>query len=67
MGQQCRKINCGTKPLSKGEKKTVAEMQYELIARHPYKYTSDDNFLDIYRQKQHNESSIQAGKRIAFF
>jgi len=36
------KAVCGTKPPSKGDKRTVAEMQYDLIAKNPYKYTSDD-------------------------
>ena len=35
------KATCGTRPASK-DKKTVAEMQYELIAENPYKYSSDD-------------------------
>lgn len=30
----------GTSPSSKGDRKTVAEMQYELIASNPYEYTS---------------------------
>ncbi|WJS96990.1 DUF6157 family protein [Flavobacterium johnsoniae] len=35
------KADRGIKPPSK-DKKTVAEMQYELIAKNPYKYSSDD-------------------------
>ena len=29
-------------PAAKGENKTVALMQFELISKQPYKYTSDD-------------------------
>jgi hypothetical protein len=36
------KTTCGTKPPSKAGKKTIAEMQYEMIVSNPYKYTSDD-------------------------
>lgn len=35
------KAGFATKPPTK-EKKTIAEMQYELIAKNPYEYTSDD-------------------------
>jgi hypothetical protein len=41
---------CGTQPPSK-DKKTVAEMQYELISKNPYKYTSDDIFFQIYADR----------------
>ena len=44
------KVNCGTPPPSK-DKKTVAEMQYELIFNNPYKYTSDDIFFQIYADR----------------
>ena len=43
-------VNCGTQPPSK-DKKTVAEMQYELISKNPYKYTSDDIFFHIYVER----------------
>jgi hypothetical protein len=42
------KANFGTKPISRGDKKTVAEMQYELIANHPYQYTSDDIIFQVF-------------------
>jgi len=44
------KATCGMQPLSK-DKKTVAEMQYELIIKNPYKYTSDDIFFQIFADK----------------
>lgn len=42
------KATMGTKPPSKGDQKTVAEMQYEMISENPYKYTSDDVFFNIF-------------------
>jgi hypothetical protein len=42
------KANFGAKPPSKGDKKTVAEMQYELISKHPYQYTSDDIIFQVF-------------------
>ncbi|PVY40934.1 DUF6157 family protein [Pontibacter virosus] len=44
------KANCGTQPPSK-YKKTVAEMQYELISKNPYKYTSDDILFQVYADR----------------
>ena len=44
------KATCGMRPPSK-DKKTVAEMQYELISKNPYKYTSDDIFFQVFADK----------------
>jgi hypothetical protein len=42
------KVTCGTVPSSKGDNKTVAELQYELMVKNPYKFTSDDIFFQVY-------------------
>lgn len=44
------KATNGMKPPEK-DKKTVAEMQYELIAPNPYKYTSDDILFQVYADR----------------
>lgn len=44
------KIDCGTQPPSK-EKKTIAEMQHELISKNPYKFTSDDILFQVYADR----------------
>ncbi|MFD1603184.1 DUF6157 family protein [Flavobacterium artemisiae] len=44
------KAEMGTKPPSK-DKKTVAEMQYELIAKNPYAYTSDDILFQVFADR----------------
>jgi hypothetical protein len=38
----------GEVPPLKGDVKTIAGMQFELINKHPYKYTSDDIFFQVY-------------------
>ncbi|MGC4232892.1 MAG: DUF6157 family protein [Niabella sp.] len=38
-------------PRSKGSEKTAALLQYEMIAKHPYKYTSDDVLFLVYAEK----------------
>jgi hypothetical protein len=40
----------GSIPPSK-ETKTVAEMQYALISKNPYKYTSDDVFFQVFADR----------------
>ena len=44
------KVYCGTKPPSK-DKKTVAEIQYDLIAENPYRYTSDDILFQAFADR----------------
>lgn len=44
------KVTVGTKPPTK-DKKTVAEMQYKLIAEAPYKYTSDEIFFQVFADR----------------
>jgi len=57
---------CGTPPPSK-DKKTVAEMQYELIAQDPYKYTSDDIFFQIYAERNDLPKAEYQQAREQFF
>lgn len=44
------KANSGTTPPVK-DKKTVAEMQHELIFKNPYKFTSDDIFFQVFADR----------------
>lgn len=37
----------GTKPPSKADKQTIAEIQYALIAENPYKFTSDEVLFQV--------------------
>ena len=61
------KVIVGTKPLSKGDKKTVAEMQYELIAKNPYKYTSDDVFFQVFADRNNVPEGEYKQAREQFF
>jgi hypothetical protein len=38
----------GIVPPSSGESKSIATMQFELLSKQPYKYTSDDVFFEVY-------------------
>ena len=46
--------------------KTVALMQFEMIATHPYRYTSDEVLFAIYAHKHDFSQNNEAGKE-AFF
>ena len=41
----------GTPPLLKSGQKTVAGLQYDLIADNPYKYTSDEVLFQVFAQR----------------
>jgi len=45
------KVACGTKPPSKADKKTIAEMQYALLAENPYKFTSDEVLFQVFADR----------------
>src|SRR3546814_814398 len=60
------KVTTGTKPPSKAAK-TVAERQYELIAHHPYRYTSDDVLFQVYADRYDLTKAEYAQARVQFF
>ncbi len=41
-------VTAGEVPPVKGDKKTVANLQFEMLHAQPYKYTSDDIFFAVY-------------------
>ena len=57
----------GEQPLVKNDGKTVASMQYELIAKHPYQFTSDDVLFQVFAQKQDLSPSELETARAQFF
>lgn len=61
------KAICGTKPLTKENKKTVAEMQYELIAKNPYQYTSDDVLFQVFADRNDLTKTEYKQAREQFF
>jgi hypothetical protein len=57
----------GTKPPSKGDKRTVAEIQYELVAGNPYKLTSDDVLFQVFADRNDLTKAEQKKAREEFF
>jgi hypothetical protein len=45
------KVDRGTMPVAKGDQKTIAEWQYNLLTNSPYKFTSDDIFFQVYANR----------------
>ena len=42
------KVLAGQIPEIKNDKKTIASMQFDLLSKHPYEYTSDDILFQVY-------------------
>ena len=61
------KATCGTKPQSKGDNKTVAEIQYELAVKNPYNYTSDDVLFQVFAVRNNLSESEYERAREQFF
>ncbi|MDO6391592.1 DUF6157 family protein [Pontibacter sp. BT731] len=61
------KAACGIKPPSKGEKKTIAEMQYDRIAKHPYRYTSDEVLFQVFADRNDLAEAEYDQARAQFF
>ncbi len=54
-------------PPQKGDKKTVASLQYSMILEHPYRYTSDDVLFAVYAERQGIPEKDRATGRERFF
>lgn len=54
-------------PAVKGDKKTVANIQFDMLIDEPYKYTSDDVVFGTYASKNGISKSNEAEEREAFF
>jgi len=57
----------GEIPPAKADKKTVAGMQYEILNKQPYKYTSDDVLFTIFAQKNELTKGELTDGRTIFF
>lgn len=57
----------GEMPPAKGDAKTVAGIQYEIVSRNPYKFTSDDVFFAVHAQRKDLAESELEEARLEFF
>lgn len=54
-------------PPVKGDQKTIAALQFEMIAHHPYKYTSDEVIFSVYAKRKEIPDSMLKAERELFF
>ncbi len=54
-------------PTQKGDKKSVAQLQYELLADHPYELTSDDVLFQVFAERNGIGRSGYESARKEFF
>jgi hypothetical protein len=57
----------GEVPPTKGDTRSVANIQYEMISKHPYKYTSDDVLFQVYAERNDLTQSEFPEAREQFF
>lgn len=57
----------GEIPKMKGDTKTVAAIQFEIIRKNPYKFTSDDVLFQVFADKNDLTKSEHAAAREQFF
>ena len=54
-------------PPLKGDKKTVANLQFDMLYEHPYEYTSDDVLFSVYALRNEIKKSELKAARAEFF
>lgn len=57
----------GEIPPTKGDAKTVANIQFEMLSKHPYKFTSDDIIFQVFADRNDLTKSEYKAAREQFF
>lgn len=57
----------GEVPPVKGDKKSVANLQFEMLRDHPYQYTSDDVLFSVFALRKQIPKDDWAEQRALFF
>ena len=57
----------GEVPPYRGDKKSVANLQYEMLEKNPYRYTSDDVLFSVYADRKDILESDRAVARAEYF
>lgn len=66
IAEDCPKES-GEMPPVKGDKKTVANMQFDMLYGHPYKYTSDEVLFGVFAERKEFAKEELAEERDHFF
>ncbi len=54
-------------PPTKGDKKSVANLQFELLEKSPYKFTSDEVIFQVFALRKNLEKDDYESERASFF
>ena len=57
----------GEVPPLKGDNKTVANLQFDLVSKNPYKYTSDEAFFQVFADRNDLTKTEYKDAREKFF
>ena len=57
----------GEVPTAKENNKSIASLQFEMVSKSPYKYTSDDVFFHVYANRNELTEGEYEAAREAFF
>jgi hypothetical protein len=57
----------GEVPPQKGGNKTAANIQFDMLIKHPYEYTSDDVLFQVYAEKNDIGAAAYKAQREQFF
>ncbi len=60
-------VNMAEIPSLKGDKKSVAYIQYEMLYKNPYKFTSDDVLFQVFADRSNLTKSEYEKEREKFF
>ncbi len=60
-------IRYGDMPPVRGEKKSIANLQFDLLYDHPYKYTSDDILFTVYAMRKELARADMEAERQRYF
>ena len=60
-------VTSGQIPPMKGDEKTIANMQFELVSNNPYKFTSDEVFFQVYATRNNLKANELDKAKAEFF
>lgn len=60
-------VDHGEIPPAKGDAKTIAGIQFDILNKHPYKFTSDDVLFQVYAQRNDLTKAELPAAREQFF
>ncbi len=60
-------VEAGEVPVQKGDKPSIAYLQYKMISENPYKFTSDDVLFEVFAIRNDLTESEKPAARRAYF